>query len=90
MLQISVMDLYEKLSLGLIVCFTVLMAVNWDNLPTAEMDAPYHLLMGKMYADYDRVVLWDYYEYAPLGRPQLYPPFLHVLIWWIHDLTGTE
>ncbi|HDM22479.1 MAG TPA: hypothetical protein ENG20_01680 [Methanomicrobia archaeon] len=84
------MDLYEKLSLGLIVCFTVLMAVNWDNLPTAEMDAPYHLLMGKMYADYDRVVLWDYYEYAPLGRPQLYPPFLHVLIWWIHDLTGTE
>ncbi|MCK4636386.1 MAG: hypothetical protein KAT49_00745 [Methanomicrobia archaeon] len=64
------MDKYDKIALSIIVVMSVLMVLNWENLPTAEMDTPYHLLMGKMFADYDSVVLWDYYEYAPLGRPQ--------------------
>lgn len=84
------MDNYDKIALSIILVMSVLMILNWENLPTAEMDTPYHLLMGKMDADYDSVVLWDHYEYAPLGRPQLYPPFLHVIIWWIHDLTGID
>ncbi|MCD6467008.1 MAG: hypothetical protein J7L10_03690 [Methanomicrobia archaeon] len=84
------MDNYDKIALSIILAMSVLMILNWENLPTAEMDTPYHLLMGKMFADYDSVVLWDHYEYAPLGRPQLYPPFLHVMIWWIHDLTGID
>lgn len=82
--------MHDKLSIGLIICFTVMMIVNWEGLPIAETDAPYHLLMGKMYSDYGRIVLWDYYEFAPIGRPQLYPPFLHTLIWWIHDLTKLD
>jgi len=84
------MDNYDKIALSIILAMSVLMILNWENLPTAEMDTPYHLLMGKMFADYDSVVLWDHYEYAPLGRPQLYPPFLHVMIWWVHDLTGID
>jgi hypothetical protein len=84
------MDKYDKIALSIIVVMSVLMVLNWENLPTAEMDTPYHLLMGKMFADYDSVVLWDYYEYAPLGRPQLYPPSLHIMIWWAHDLTGID
>ncbi|RLG51580.1 MAG: hypothetical protein DRN99_08405, partial [Thermoproteota archaeon] len=51
---------------------------------------PYHLLMGKMFSDYGKVCLWDYYEYAPVGRPNLYPPLLHVLVWWIHAATGLD
>jgi hypothetical protein len=82
------MDTYDKIALSVITAMSMLMVLNWEILPTAEMDAPYHLLMGKMFADNNSVVLWDYYEYAPLGRPHLYPPFLHVLIWGIHDLTG--
>ncbi|MCK4433057.1 MAG: hypothetical protein KAV48_03900 [Methanomicrobia archaeon] len=84
------MDKYDKIALSIIVVMSVLMVLNWENLPTAEMDTPYHLLMGKMFADYDSVVLWDYYEYAPLGRPQLYPPSLHIIIWGMHDLTGID
>lgn len=84
------MDKYDKIALSIIVVMSVLMVLNWENLPTAEMDTPYHLLMGKMFADYDSVVLWDHYEYAPLGRPQLYPPSLHIMIWWAHDLTGID
>ena len=82
--------MHDKLSMGLIICFTVIMAANWEGLPNAETDAPYHLLMGKMYSDYGRFVLWDYYEFAPVGRPQLYPPFLHTLIWGVHDLTKLD
>lgn len=84
------MDKYDRIALSITAVMSVLMILNWKNLPTAEMDAPYHLLMGKMFADHDTIVLWDHYEYAPLGRPQLYPPFLHTIIWWVHDLFGIE
>ncbi|MFH0877625.1 MAG: hypothetical protein V1863_05310, partial [Candidatus Omnitrophota bacterium] len=60
----------------------------WHNYPT-ELDSPYHLLMGKMFADHGRVVLWDSYEFAPVGRPHLYPPLLHILVWLIHVLVPT-
>jgi len=60
--------------------------LNWDKILKC-WDTPYHLLMGKMYSDFKTITVWDYYEYAPVGRPQLYPPFLHILIWFIHDIT---
>lgn len=63
------------------------MLLNWENLPT-EYDTPFHLLISKMFADYDSIVLWDVYEYQPYGRPNLYPPLEHIMIWFIHDLTG--
>ena len=60
--------------------------LNWHNYPT-ELDTPYHLLMGKMFADSGKIVLWDSYEFAPLGRPHLYPPLEYLLIWFMHTLT---
>ncbi|KYK37702.1 MAG: hypothetical protein AYK18_01705 [Theionarchaea archaeon DG-70] len=80
----------DYITLGFIAFLTVILILNWNFLPTAELDTPYHLLMGKMFADYDTVMLWDYYEYAPIGRPNLYPPLEHILIWWLHDLTGVD
>ncbi|MDK2464432.1 MAG: hypothetical protein QI223_06655 [Candidatus Korarchaeota archaeon] len=75
--------------LGLVALHATLLLVNRNKLPFSY-DTPYHLLIGKMYSDFGRVVLWDYYEYAPVGRPQLYPPLLHVIIWWTHSLTGLD
>ncbi len=79
----------DLIPLGLVALHAALLLVNRDKLPFSY-DTPYHLLIGKMYSDFGRVVLWDYYEYAPVGRPQLYPPLLHVIIWWIHSLTGLD
>lgn len=80
----------DYITLGFIAFQTIILILNWNYLPTSELDTPYHLLMGKMFADYDTVMLWDYYEYAPVGRPHLYPPLEHILLWWMHDLTGTD
>ncbi|MBU7013546.1 MAG: hypothetical protein HXS43_01835 [Theionarchaea archaeon] len=82
--------LLDYAALSLIIVETVVLALTWDFLPSAELDTPYHLLMGKMFSDYDTVMLWDYYEYAPVGRPNLYPPLEHVLLWFMHDATGAE
>ena len=76
----------DYISIIYIILNFVLMMLNWDKILKC-WDTPYHLLMGKMYSDFKTITVWDYYEYAPVGRPQLYPPFLHILIWFIHDIT---
>ena len=76
----------DYVSIIYIVLNFILMMFNWDKILKC-WDTPYHLLMGKMYSDFKTITVWDYYEYAPVGRPQLYPPFLHILIWFIHDIT---
>lgn len=80
----------DYITLAFILFQTIILILNWNLLPSAELDTPYHLLMGKMFSDYDTVMLWDYYEYAPAGRPNLYPPLEHVLLWWMHDLSGAD
>jgi len=80
---------YDAIAAIIIIAHFSILVVGRGGLPTG-WDTPYHLLMGKMYADYGRVTLWDYYEYAPVGRPQVYPPLLHVIIWWAHSLTGMD
>lgn len=80
----------DYITLGFICFQCIILVLNWSFLPTAELDTPYHLLMGKMFADYDTIMLWDYYEYAPTGRPHLYPPLEHILLWLLHDTTGVD
>lgn len=80
----------DYITLGFICFQCVILVLNWSFLPTAELDTPYHLLMGKMFADYDTIMLWDYYEYAPTGRPHLYPPLEHIVLWFLHDTTGVD
>ncbi|RLG55612.1 MAG: hypothetical protein DRN99_02070, partial [Thermoproteota archaeon] len=72
------LDRYDAAAAVLVASHLALLALGWSRLPLG-LDTPYHLLMGKMFSDYGKVCLWDYYEYAPVGRPNLYPPLLHVL-----------
>jgi hypothetical protein len=65
-----------------------------QKLVTFAPDGYYHLLVARRIAedglvlrpelwDYVRegiVPRWDFWEYAPMGRPHLYPPLLHLLI----------
>jgi hypothetical protein len=80
----------DYIALGFIVVQLIILGLSWNFLPSAELDTPYHLLMGKMFSDYNTVMLWDYYEYAPTGRPNLYPPLEHIILWFIHDITQAD
>ncbi len=81
---------YDAAPLLIVTVHLLIIPFVWDALPSGMPDTPYHLLMGKMFSDYSRICLWDYYEYAPEGRPNLYPPLLHLAIWFIHDATGMD
>lgn len=79
--------LFDKLIIGFLFVHFIFFLLNWYNYPT-ELDTPYHLLMGKMFADHGRIMFWDSYQFAPIGRPNLYPPLEHILVWFMHSLTG--
>lgn len=80
---------FDILSLIFLCLHLLFLLLNWSNYPT-ELDTPYHLLMGKMFADHNRLETWDSYEFAPDGRPHLYSPGLHILIWWIHKISALD
>ena len=65
-------------ALSVILFHTVLLILNIENLPADQKDWSYHLMIARMFVEH-KTFLWDYYEFAPIGRPHLYPPFLHLL-----------
>lgn len=65
-------------ALSVILFQTILLILNIENLPADQKDWSYHLAIARMFVDH-KTFLWDYYEFAPIGRPHLYPPFLHLL-----------
>lgn len=81
--------IFDYLAIAFICLHAILLFLNWNNYPT-ELDSPYHLLMGKMFFEKGGIAVWDSYEFAPEGRPQLYPPLLHVIIWFFRFLTGAS
>ena len=81
--------IFNILAVVFISIHIVFFLLNWGNYPT-ELDTPYHLLMGKMFADNGRIMLWDSYEFAPAGRPHLYPPLLHILVWILRVVLKTS
>lgn len=53
--------------------------MQWPLLPKF-VDIYYHLSVARGFWDAGGWVSRDYWEFAPTGRPHLYPPFLHVLL----------
>jgi hypothetical protein len=59
--------------------FTLLWAARWPALPLA-LDPSYHLFVAGQVADAGGPIGYEWWEYAPVGRPHLYPPLLHLLL----------
>lgn len=79
---------YDLASIFLFAFHTFFIIFNWKfQLRGNILDTLYHLLIGKMYLEYG-LVDWDVYQFAPLGRPQLYPPLYHILISILRTFTG--
>ena len=53
------------------------------------MDPYYHLLITRQVADAGGLLAYEAWEYAPVGRPHLYPPALHLLLAAVLKLTGS-
>ena len=62
-----------------IISFVIFFALRCDLYPV-HLDSYYHLSMARAFEKAGGVVVKDFWQYAPYGRPNLYPPFTHLLL----------
>ena len=59
--------------------FAALWAARWPGFPLS-LDPYYHLLIARQVVDAGGPLAYEWWELAPVGRPHLYPPLLHLLL----------
>ena len=69
-------DIY---SAGILVFFVFIQAMQWPVFPFF-VDIYYHLSVMKGFAAAGGYVTHAFWEYAPFGRPHLYPPLFHLIL----------
>ncbi len=70
---------YTLLAFFTILLVTVLLIAKFNIFPIF-VDIFYHLAAMQGYNTANGITLNAYWEFAPFGRPQLYPPLLHLLV----------
>jgi len=70
----------DIVSIGLILFIFVSFVANWYKFVPNNVDTWYHLAVARKILEFGTVPIWDSWEFAPAGRPHLYPPLLHLLI----------
>src|SRR6185436_3212168 len=70
---------WDRASWCLIALHTVLLLSWWPLLPWF-VDLYYHMNVLEGFRQAGGVALHDFWEFAPAGRPHLYPPALHVAL----------
>lgn len=71
--------LYDRLCIVLIVFITLVSIINWKSLYPNPVDSYYHMAVIRAFSDSGGLVLHDYWEFAPAGRPHLYAPTTHII-----------
>ena len=69
---------FDFYSIFVIIAILLVYLPNWPKLPYF-MDCYYHLAVMKGFSAAGGWVGHAFWEYAPYGRPHLYPPFFHFL-----------
>ncbi len=69
----------DIISLVYIAFLIVLLIIRWHIFPVF-IDIYYHLAVMQGYNLAEGITKNAYWEFAPFGRPQLYPPLLHLLM----------
>lgn len=57
----------------------ILLLLRWEMFPKF-VDIYYHFSVAKAFDLANGIVLHDFWEYSPFGRPHLYPPLFHILM----------
>lgn len=70
----------DRWSLGLLGLCAVLLLIGHRTFLPFPPDGYYHLMVAQQMVDTWRVPFWDAWQFAPEGRPHLYPPLFHILL----------
>lgn len=87
-LRVGPLDRFDRFTLGLIVFVFLLLLVNITHLKPSMSDTWYHLNVAQQFRAEGGISGWDVWDYAPIGRPDLYPPLLHLLLAALATFTG--
>jgi hypothetical protein len=71
--------LWDIFSMSYILLLIIISSIKWHIYPIF-VDIYYHIAAMQGYNLAGGVTLNSYWEYAPFGRPQLYPPLLHLFM----------
>jgi hypothetical protein len=76
---------FDWLGLGVILFTTLLLVLK----PLYFFqDDWYHIKVAQVILDSGRIPTWNFWEYAPVGRPHLYPPLLPVIMALLSFMTA--
>ncbi|MBI5095945.1 MAG: hypothetical protein HZB26_26360 [Candidatus Hydrogenedentes bacterium] len=70
----------DAVSLGIVFLMTVAIVAFRRNLYPMIPDGYYHATVAREILRGGAIPLWDWWEFAPFGRPHLYPPLIHILV----------
>lgn len=87
-LRVGPLDRFDRFTLGLIAFVFLLLLVNITHLKPSMSDTWYHLNVAQQFRAEGGISGWDMWDYAPTGRPDLYPPLLHLLLAALATFTG--
>ncbi|MBU2540402.1 MAG: glycosyltransferase family 39 protein [Candidatus Omnitrophica bacterium] len=78
---------FDVYSYCIIALFVIILILRWKWMPTF-IDIYYHLLTVLNFYRCGGIPSISFWEYAPYGRPHLYPPLLHILMLIVFKLNG--
>jgi hypothetical protein len=81
------LHLFDFLVIGAILFFTVGL---WIVGPPLIYDDFYHMATAQQIYLLGYVPTWDFWEFAPVGRPNLYPPLIQVIMAEIMKVDGGD
>ena len=76
---------WDSLAKLILLSLAVLQITRWIILPQ-YMDIYYHLLSAWGFNQAGGYAGWDFWQYSPLGRVNIYPPFFHILLAFLMKL----
>lgn len=74
------LDPLDKLSLSILLGLFALVWLGRNSIFPVPPDSYYHLMVAREVYETHSVPLWNTWEWAPLGRPHLYPPLYHIML----------
>ena len=66
-------------AIAILLFYAVFQITRWPFFPQ-HLDAYYHLLTGWGFIKAGGYTNWDFWQYAPIGRPHVYPPLFHIVL----------
>ncbi|OQX87468.1 MAG: hypothetical protein B6D55_03170 [Candidatus Omnitrophica bacterium 4484_70.2] len=76
---------FDLVSIGVILLATVLSLARFSYLPQ-YVDDYYHICVARGFLKSGGWIGWSWWDYAPFGRPQIYPPLYHLLLVFLNKL----